>query len=239
VQARAEGGVAAVVRPVGVDHLYLGDRGDAALAGEVLLAELDVGEVHGQAALVDEGLELRLRKLEEAVEDLDRFGLGDVGLEGLLGLERGLARLDRVDDVVLHGVHVGGRKLALEHVDLGGAHSGALALADELDALARGVGALVELAGEELDREDRGAVGDGGHLRGGVVRLRLREYRGHAGREELLVDALDVVAVDDAQVGDAVDAEERAQLALERLGLAVESGLLLYVNARNHKGEPP
>ena len=54
VQNGAEGGVAAVVGPVGVDHLDLGDGGVPLLRAEILLAELDVAQVHGEALLVDE-----------------------------------------------------------------------------------------------------------------------------------------------------------------------------------------
>ena len=56
VQDGAEGGVAAVVRPVGVDEADLGDGGIPVLALEVVLAEDDVGMVHGQALLVAERL---------------------------------------------------------------------------------------------------------------------------------------------------------------------------------------
>ena len=52
VQDGAEGGVAAVVGPVGVDHADLGDGGIAVLAFEVVLAEDDVGMVHGQALVL-------------------------------------------------------------------------------------------------------------------------------------------------------------------------------------------
>ena len=83
----AKGGVAAVVGPVGVDHADLGDGGVAPLAGEVVLAELDVGEVHGQAALSDERLEARLVKLAKAVEHLDGPGRGHIHLERGLGGE--------------------------------------------------------------------------------------------------------------------------------------------------------
>ena len=131
---------------------------------------------------------------------------------------------------MLGGLDVPVGELALEHVHLGGAHERTLALGDELDALARAVGALVELAGQELHREDAG-VARLGHVGRGDVGLRLREDRGHAEREQLVVDALDVVAVDEAQAGDAGDAQQVAELALERLGLEVESGLLLDVDA--------
>ena len=50
----------------------------------------------------------------------------------------------------------------------------------------------------------------------------------------LLVDALDVVAVDNPQGLDALDAENFGQLALELLSLDVEPGFLLHVDTRDH-----
>ena len=74
----AEGGVAAVVRPVGVDDADLGDGGDALLAGKVALAELDVGQVHGQAAVGYELGQLFVREVKEALELLHGLGGGVV-----------------------------------------------------------------------------------------------------------------------------------------------------------------
>ena len=76
VQDGAEGGVAAVIGPVGVDHADLGDGGVAILIAEVLLAEGDVRLVHGKAALGDKGGKAGLIELAEAVEHLDGLGLG-------------------------------------------------------------------------------------------------------------------------------------------------------------------
>ena len=153
LEGGAKRGVAAVVGPVGVDHADLGDRGHALLARKVLLAEGDVSEVHRQAERVDHGLQLGLVELEEAVKDLDVGGLGVALAQGLALLEGGLARLHGVDHVVLDG----GERLvaagALDHVELGAAHRGALALGDELHALGGGVGALVKLAGQRLHGE--------------------------------------------------------------------------------------
>ncbi len=247
----AEGSVAAVVRPIGVDDANLGDGGVALLAGEVLLAELDIGEVHGQAALGDEAGKSGLVKLGEAGEGLDVFRDGDFHLERGLGGEAGLAGLDGVDDVVLDGLDVGGAKLAGEHVDLRGANARALAGADELYALAGRVGALIELAGQVLDGEDGGAERRRGELadliklgafdgklgRGGVY-LRLAEDDGDAALEEVLLDTLDVVAVDDAKPREAADAKDGAQLLRELLRLHVEARLLLNVGAEDHSSCP-
>ena len=226
IELGAEGGVTAVVGPVGVDDANLGDGRVAVLVGEVVLAELEVREIHGEATVHEEGLEAGVVELAEAVEHLDGLWLGHVHLERSLGGERRLARLDRVDDVVLDGGEVLVREVAFEHVDLGGAHVRAVAGAHELHALARGVGALVELSGQVLDGEDAGArrgcvheVGGvqvqrgHGQLGGGHVDLRLAEHDGHAALEEFGVDALDVVAVDEAQAREFLDAKDGAQLS--------------------------
>ena len=90
-------------------------------------------------------------------------------------------------------------EVAFEVVDLCAQYVGTLTLADELDALARRVGALVELPGQVLDREDGGAVGFG-QLGVGGVGLRLGKDGGDAALEQLGADALDVVAVDEPDV---------------------------------------
>ena len=76
VQDGAEGGVAAVVGPVRVDHADLGDGGVAILIAEVLLAEGDVRLVHGKTALGNKGGKACLIELAEAVEHFDGLRLG-------------------------------------------------------------------------------------------------------------------------------------------------------------------
>ncbi len=71
-------------------------------------------------------------------------------------------------------------------------------------SLAR-VGALVKLAGQGLDGKD-GAIACG-ELVVGHIDLGFAKDGRHAGAEKLLADALDVVAVDDPQGLDALDAE--------------------------------
>ena len=66
IQDGAEGGVAAMVGPVRVDHADLGDGGVAILIAEVLLAEGDVRLVHGKTALGNKGGKAGLIELAEA-----------------------------------------------------------------------------------------------------------------------------------------------------------------------------
>ena len=133
---------------------------------------------------------------------------------------------------MLDGLDGGLVQGARDYIDLGGTHDRALALADELHALAGGVGALVKLARQEFDGKD-GAIACG-ELVVGHIDLGLAKDGRHAGAEQLLIDALDVVAVDDPQGLDALDAENLGQLALELLSLDVEPGVLLHVDTRDH-----
>ena len=144
-------------------------------------------------------------------------------------LERCFARFHWVDDVVLDGVRIFAGEIALEEIDLRAAHFGAFALADELDALACRIGALVELARKEFNAEDRGIRVFGKFGVDGVG-LRLAEHRGGAGCEELFGDAFHIVAIEQAQVLQSLDAENSAQFVQQLLRFDIESGLLFNID---------
>ena len=231
VQDRAEGGVAAVVGPVGVDQADLGDGGVAVLGLEVVLAELDVGVVHGQALLIAEGFEGIVVQGGKAGQGLDLGGDGKLHLESGALLEAGFAGLDGVDDVLFNGGDVVLGQITLQQVDAGAAHGGALALAEQLDALAGGVRALVKLAGQVLNSKDVLGLGQGGV--GGVYR-RLAEHGGDGLLEQDVVDTLDIITVDEPQTFQGLDAQQVDQLVAKALGLAVKTGLFLNINAIYH-----
>jgi len=128
---------------------------------------------------------------------------------------------------------VSGGQSTLQQVDAGRAHQRALTLTDELDALGGRVGALVELAGQVLHGKGHAAVRSG-QLRIGIVHRRLAEHSGHALLEQCLVDALHVVAVEQPQAAQLLDAQQRDQLVAQALGLAVEAGFLFNIDTIYH-----
>ncbi|SCH94436.1 Uncharacterised protein [uncultured Faecalibacterium sp.] len=232
IQNGAEGGVAAVIGPVGVDHLDLGDGGVAVLRAEILLAELDIAQIHGQALFVDELLQALFVQLVEALQRGHSGGHGILHLQGSFGLQRSLAGLHRVDDVLLDLCHLLLGQGTLQQVDTGRADQRALALADELDALGGRIGALVELAGQVL--HSKGNALEFRQLRIGVVHRRLTEHGGSALVEQCLVDALHVIAVQQAQAAQGLDAQQAHQLIFQALGFHVKAGLLFYINTIDH-----
>ena len=105
-------------------------------------------------------------------------------------------------------------------------------MGDELDALAGGIRALVELAGQELHGERGDAAG--GQLVVGEVHLGFGEHGGDAGAEQVLVRAFHVVTVNEAQGVEPLYAEDGDELAFKLLRLYIKAGFLLHVDARDH-----
>ena len=233
VQNGAEGGVAAVVRPVGVDHPDLGDGGVPVLTAEIVLAEPDIAQVHGQTLFLDELLQALFVQLVEAVQHRHGAGDGVLHLQGILLFQACLAGLHRVDDILLDLLHLRLGQAALQQIDAGRTDERTLALADELDALSSRVGALVELAGQILH-------GKGHTLKlrqrvVGVIHRRLAEHGGCTLLEQCLVDALHVVAVEQAQTGQVRHAQQRHQFILQPLGFHVEAGFLFHIDTIYHR----
>ena len=231
VQNGTEGSVAAVVGPVGVDQADLGDGGVAVLGLEVVLAELDVGVVHGQALLVAEGFQGIVVQGGKAGQGLHLGGDGKLHLEGAALLKAGFTCLDGVDDVLFNGGDVVLSQIALQQVDAGAAHGGALALAEQLDALTGRVSTLVKLAGQVLNSKNVLGLGQGGV--GGVYR-RLAEDSRDGLLEQDVVDTLDIITVDEPQTFQGLNAQQVDQLVAKALSLAVKTGLFLNINAIYH-----
>ena len=232
VQNGAEGGVAAVIGPVGVDHLDLGDGGVTVLRAEILLAELDITKVHGKAVVRNELFQLLFVQLVEALQHLDRGRHGVLHFQGLLGVQRSLAGLHRVDDIFLDLGHLLIGQGTLQQIDAGRTHQRALALTDELDALGSGVCALVELAGQIFHR--KGHTVAGGQLGIGVIHRRLAEHGVCTLVEQRFVDAFHVVTVQQTQTGQFLDAQQAGELIFQAGGFHIEAGLFFHINTIDH-----
>ncbi len=149
-----EGGVPAVIGPVGVDHADFRDGRVALLGAEIGLAERDVIRVHGQGIIAHELFKTAAVELQEAVERFDAGRDVKPGLQGFRLFRGGLAGLDGVYDVLFDRSHVRLGKLAVEGVHLGGADKGTGGAGDQLNALCSRVCALIKLSGEIFGNED-------------------------------------------------------------------------------------
>ena len=230
-----EGGVAAVVRPVGVDHTYLGDgRVAMLLVAEVGLEEGQVIEIHRKTERL---LHLVQGSGIHVDEALNRCDLGrDLvnSMQGLGLVHRGLAGFDGVDEVTADLVQISIRQLALEHIDLCGSDDRTLALSHQLDALCAGIGALVELTGQGLDSQNGVCIlGRGERLVVAHVGHRLGEYDVLGLGIDCLVHALDIIAAQIAHAGQGFDLQKIVQAVKQTVRLDVKAGTLLGITTIN------
>ena len=150
-----EGGVAAVVRPVGVDYPELGNaRVAVLLVAEVVAAEFEVVERHGKAHRAVVLSHLVVVPADEALNALNVVGNGSFHVERLGLVEGSQTALNGVDKVILYLLLFLVGKVALESDDSRGEHLAPLALSQKLYALLGGVAALVVLTGEIFHSED-------------------------------------------------------------------------------------
>ena len=107
-QFGGEGGVAAVVAPIGVEHTNLGHCGVAVLlAGEIVLNVEEVVESHCQAKAVVKLAQGVLVHILETIEDSHVGRVVENGDKGFGFLLVGKAAVHRVDAVFHYGVFLG------------------------------------------------------------------------------------------------------------------------------------
>ena len=129
VDVGGEGGVAAVVGPIGVYHPDLGDGGVPPLViPEIVLQEFQIVQIHGKTQLVPQSVQRGSVHGGEALHGPDSGGNIVFHPQGLRQLQRRLPALHRVDDVFLDGLDLLRRQLALQNIYPGGADRGPLAL---------------------------------------------------------------------------------------------------------------
>ena len=243
VDVGGEGGVAAVVGPVGVHHPDLRDgRVPLFRVPEVGLEELQVVQVHGQAQTFQQGGQGRLVHGREAGDSFDMVRDRVFLHQGAGLVQGGLPALHRVDEVaadfllIFPGEGEGALPGALEPILRSGAHQGALTASHQLDALGGGVRPLVELARQGLHRQGPlGTVpGGGDHFVPNDIHLGLGKY-GPAGLfEGFPLQAFHVVAVEDADPCDALDAQKVPQVCQQAPGLGAEAGAFFYIDTPYH-----
>ena len=233
LDAGGEGGVAAVVGPVGIDHANLGD-GWGALFGlfKVLLAEGDVAQVHRQAIVGDELLQALLVQIVKVFQHRNVRRNVERGVQRLHRLQRRLHRLDGVDQVFLDAgeLLVAG---AADDIDLCGGDGGAVVLGCQLDALHRRVGALVKLSRQKLHRKHLVLCAKGRQLVIDLIHLRLGKDGLFGQLKIFRGDVLDIVAVENPHPGHAANSQRAVDIRKDALRLNGEGGLLFYVHSVN------
>ena len=221
VEAGGEGGVAAVVAPVGVQDAQFGLGGVAPLAPEIVHHHAQVVGVHRQpfaAAVCGPLGSLHPAEPREHGHRLrDRFvGFPQHG-------ELFFAALHRIDAIAAHGLHALGRQRPVEEQQTPAADAHRRFGIDQPHALHGRGRPLVELPrqalpGQESPLHERALLPDG-------VGRPLPEHPVAARAKQLLREAEEVIDAQQAQFPDA-EFEVGVQLPPEALGLHPHTGFL-------------
>ena len=224
--------MAAVIRPVSVDHSDFGDCRIALFRSEIRLTESNIVAVHGERILAHERVELVARQIYEPVERsdgswdriirLERFGLSHIGF----------ASLDGVYDVLFDRRDFAFGKRAVKNVNFGGADKRTFALRNDLNTLRRAVRTLIELPREVFDRERVPAARVESIAR--FVHLRLGKHRIRDLGEELWRNEFGVVAVDNPHSRKVFYAEYVRRFGSERVGFGAVPFSFLHEHSVNH-----
>ena len=237
VDLRQEGGMPAMIAPVGIQHADLGDGGLPALLPEIPLAEGDVVRIHGQAVVGDELRQPRLIQGAEARQGGHVRGNGVFRLQGFRPLQRSLPGFHRVDHIPADRRDFISRQIPVQQVYLRAADQGALPLAEDLDALGRGVRPLVELPRQVLHRKHRGGFRAGPDgLQGiiGQVHRRLGQHFLHRRFEQRFRQVLQVVPVQEPDPLQARNAQEIPGVVQQAPGLVILARFFLHVYSVDH-----
>ena len=232
----SEGSVPAMVGPVGVDHPDLGDGGISVLGAEIVLAEGNIVQIHGQAVLLDKSRQAVLIQPNKAVQGCHLGGNVILHRQSLRLCQRCLPAFHRVDHILLDLGDLSIGQLAVQGIDLGGADSGPIAGAEDLDALGRRVCPLVKLTGQGLHRKhDRAFQICFG---GGDVHLGLGKNRAHRIVKQLLGNILRIVAIQHTHLLQILDAQQIPGIMEQALGFAGQRLFLFHKNTINHSVSP-
>ena len=226
-----EGGVAAVVGPVSIDHANLGD-GRVALFGvaEVGLQELEVVQIHRQTHIMQQVRESRLVHVSKADNRCHAGRDSVLYLEGCRLSHRSLAGVYGVNQIAADLVHVLSSELAFQNVNFSGCNGRAFAAGEQLDALCAGIGALIELTGQRLYRKDGvSAFRTGKVLVVAHISHRLGEYDALCLLVGLRCKSLCVVAAEIAHMSQVFDFQQVVQAGEQAACFDIEAGFFLGI----------
>ena len=229
-----KGGMSAVIRPIGVHHPHLGDGGiPALLIPEIGLEELQVGQVHGQAILLQHPLQSVLIQGSEPGEHRHPVG-GVVGPgQGVRLVHERLSALHGVDEIGPDFVQVSLAQAPGHGIHPGVGHGGLGHPRQQHDALGAGVRPLVVLAGQGLHRQQGGPLPQLRQLLiVEVVTLGLGKYRWLGRLVDRLIHPFHIVAVEQPQPGQSGNPQLVPQLPQGLFRLHVKPGPLLHIASK-------
>ena len=227
-------GMTAVVRPVGVDHPDFGNGGiPVFLSCKIVLQELQVIQIHGKTQGIQKLRQSSFIHGDKAGNSRNALGQSVLYCQSFGHFQRSFPAFHRVNDMLLDGGDLIVRQCAFQHIDLGGADSGTVTLAQDLNTLGSGVCPLVELTGQRLYGEHDLACG---HFVGDGIHLRLRENRIDTIAKEGFINIFNIITVQYTNTFQTADLQKILNFLQQAVSFVGLTRFLFNIYAVNHGG---
>ena len=201
--------MSAVIGPIGIDHLDLGNGRIPVLARKISPAAPAVRKVHRQPARSDQVCKLRVAVSAKALDRLDCLRDLIVHCQRFRQLQRRFPRFHRIDHIFLYFFDLFRTQISIDGIDLCGTHGRTFPAGNDLDAFRRRRRALIELSRQIFHRKQhvclRQCFAD-------LIQLRFRKNRLDRVVKQRPIQALRVIAVQHADLLDAADTEQLGKI---------------------------
>jgi hypothetical protein len=145
-------------------------------------------------------------------------------------------RIHLVDQVILHAADRRGIERPLQDDHSRRSDARPVFSGQNLDALRRRIGALVELTGQILHRKGRFVVAQYQFL-GSHIHLWFRKNQPCGGGEFGVAEAIDIVAIDHPDAAQAVQPQRLVEIMKQVTGLGVEAGQFFDEDSMHGRGQ--
>ena len=225
--------VAAMIRPVGINHPNLGNSRITILTKEVLLTEGEICCVHGKTVTCGKVGETCGIKLTEPLKHSNLCRSSTTHHKSCRHRKIGLTAFDRVNNIFFDPIKHLIRDVSAKNIDAGRTDNGTFFLGNKLNTLCSTVSTLIKLARQILNGKhplilcESGSVCDN-------INLRLRKHSALCIRKKVGIDVIDIVAVDDSERGNSLHSRQSGKLTEERMRFICKSRFLLDKYSENH-----
>ena len=230
---RHEGGMTAVVGPVGIQHTDFGNSRFTVFFVEVFLAPQQVVQAHSQAHGLAQCFCFFLGHGQETGNGFNLFRLFAGADEGFRLSLLSLTRFNRVDAVSLDFFNFFRSQLAFQHIYLSSSNHRALLLGNKLDTLFGKILALVILTGQQLYGKGSLACSQRQFLLYDIVDRRLGQHQLFSHSEFLIAQAHHIIAVNNTHTGKIAHTEVVAQVCQQAMCFDSKGILLFYKKSSN------
>ena len=228
-----EGGMTAMVRPVGVNHPYFGDgRITLFLTGKIALQELQVIQLHCQTQAGTHFLQRGCIHGDKAGYGIHLCGDCVIGSQCFRLFLGSLSGIHRVNQIATYFIQIRIGQLAAQHIDMGCRYLRTFSLGHQLDTLGTGIRTLVILTRQRF------------HCQNPVITLRHRILLIIAivyhrfGEHDVLclrigfrINAFHIVTAQLTHIGQCRNFQQFPHAAAQRLGRTVESTALFSITS--------